>query len=78
MRNTPIIMHLLGQGLQAALPPSAFKILREEFGVHFESFASPLNCFFTRYCSAFPDTDAPFGFLFDYYELCRINERFPL
>eukprot|EP01049_Picozoa_sp_SAG25_P026551 SAG25_NODE_13285_length_269_cov_0.605882_2_plen_35_part_01 len=27
----------------------------------FELFASPLNCRYRRYCSAFRDTDAPFG-----------------
>lgn len=26
-----------------------------------ECFASPLNCRFAPFCSAFPDTDAPFG-----------------
>ena len=50
-----------GFGLQAAIPPSAFKVLNEEFGVAFESFASPLNSYFTRFCSAFVDTDGPFG-----------------
>lgn len=31
------------------------------FGVTFECFASPLNCYFRQFCSAFPDTDAYFG-----------------
>merc|ERR1712078_693722 len=34
-----------------------------QFGVCAECFASPLNCWFGRYCSAFPDCDAPFGSL---------------
>lgn len=37
-------------------------MLNEEFGVAFESFASPLNCYFSRFCSAFIDTDGPFGY----------------
>jgi len=56
-----------GFGLQAALPPGAFQMLHNEFSVSIESFASPLNCYFTRYCSAFIDTDAPFGSLGSFY-----------
>lgn len=50
-----------GHGTQAALPVSVFKCLNEHFGVTFECFASPLNCYFRQYCSAFPDTDCFFG-----------------
>ncbi|CAJ1429655.1 unnamed protein product, partial [Effrenium voratum] len=38
-----------------------FAFLRDEMGVSCELFASPLNCFFAQYFSAFPDVDAPFG-----------------
>jgi phosphorylated CTD-interacting factor 1 len=38
-----------------------FEVLRRRLGVAFECFASPLNARYSRYCSAFPDTDAPFG-----------------
>lgn len=31
------------------------------FGVNMECFASPMNCFFPQYCSAFADTDVYFG-----------------
>jgi len=46
---------------QAALPRSVMSVLREDFGVRQECFASPLNCFFERFCSLFPDTDRFFG-----------------
>jgi phosphorylated CTD-interacting factor 1 len=42
-------------------------------GVEAEGFASPLNCRWLRYCSAFPDTDAPFGSLGSFFGF-RPNE----
>ncbi|XP_026577554.1 phosphorylated CTD-interacting factor 1 [Pseudonaja textilis] len=50
-----------GTGLQRALPVRVFEVLHKLFGVTFECFASPLNCYFKQYCSAFPDTDGYFG-----------------
>lgn len=50
-----------GQGTQGALPVSVFECLNKMFGVSFECFASPLNCYFKQFCSAFPDTDSCFG-----------------
>ncbi|XP_069740810.1 mRNA (2'-O-methyladenosine-N(6)-)-methyltransferase isoform X3 [Narcine bancroftii] len=50
-----------GTGLQGALPVAVFEALNKHFGVTFECFASPLNCYFRQYCSAFPDTDGYFG-----------------
>ena len=50
-----------GAGHQAALNSGAFTLLRTQFGCEFECFASPLNCRYSRFCSAFPDVDAPFG-----------------
>ncbi|XP_028904763.1 mRNA (2'-O-methyladenosine-N(6)-)-methyltransferase [Ornithorhynchus anatinus] len=50
-----------GTGLQGALPVAVFEALHRLFGVSFECFASPLNCYFRQYCSAFPDTDGYFG-----------------
>ncbi|XP_055383752.1 mRNA (2'-O-methyladenosine-N(6)-)-methyltransferase isoform X2 [Condylostylus longicornis] len=46
---------------QASLPVPVFECLHRHFGVTFECFASPFNCYFRQYCSAFPDTDAYFG-----------------
>ena len=39
----------------------AFDVLLRRFGVQMECFASPFNCRYGRYCSAFADTDMPFG-----------------
>lgn len=39
----------------------AFDVLLRHFGVKMECFASPFNCRYARYCSAFADTDKPFG-----------------
>ncbi|XP_053309734.1 mRNA (2'-O-methyladenosine-N(6)-)-methyltransferase [Spea bombifrons] len=50
-----------GSGLQEALPVHVFQALHRIFGVTSECFASPLNCYFKQYCSAFPDTDGYFG-----------------
>jgi hypothetical protein len=48
-------------GLQGALPHHVFDALERVCGVNQECFASPLNCHFPVYCSAFPDTDKWFG-----------------
>jgi hypothetical protein len=50
-----------GHGFQAACPEHVFRVLHRTLGVSFECFASPLNCFFGSYCSAFPDVDGSFG-----------------
>uniref|UniRef100_A0A8C6L937 mRNA (2'-O-methyladenosine-N(6)-)-methyltransferase n=1 Tax=Nothobranchius furzeri TaxID=105023 RepID=A0A8C6L937_NOTFU len=50
-----------GTGLQGALPVAVFEALNRQFGVTFECFASPLNCYFKQFCSAFPDIDGFFG-----------------
>uniref|UniRef100_A0A665X9U0 mRNA (2'-O-methyladenosine-N(6)-)-methyltransferase n=1 Tax=Echeneis naucrates TaxID=173247 RepID=A0A665X9U0_ECHNA len=50
-----------GTGLQGALPVAVFEALNRQFGVSFECFASPLNCYFKQFCSAFPDIDGFFG-----------------
>ncbi|XP_063816546.1 mRNA (2'-O-methyladenosine-N(6)-)-methyltransferase isoform X4 [Pseudophryne corroboree] len=50
-----------GSGLQGALPVHVLQALHRIFGVTSECFASPLNCYFKQYCSAFADTDGYFG-----------------
>ncbi|GFR12269.1 mRNA [Trichonephila clavata] len=50
-----------GHGIQGSLPVAVFDCLHKHFGVSFECFASPLNCYFRQYASAFPDTDSFFG-----------------
>lgn len=52
-----------GLGFQAALGGAALVAMQRELGTNFECFASPLNCFYGAYCSAFPDVDVPFGSL---------------
>ncbi|CAB0036887.1 unnamed protein product [Trichogramma brassicae] len=49
------------QATQMALPVTVFESLQRSFGVTFECFASPLNCYFKQFCSAFADTDSYFG-----------------
>jgi len=62
-----------GAGHQAALNSGAFTLLRTHFGCEFECFASPLNCRYSRFCSAFPDVDAPFGSCGDFFS-CAFTE----
>jgi len=47
----------------AALPPAVLEVLWQRFGACVECFASPLDAHFSRFCSAYPDTDACFGSL---------------
>jgi phosphorylated CTD-interacting factor 1 len=71
---------LLGHGMQAALSEHGFSVLKEALGVTFECFASPLNCHYECYCSAFVDTDAPFGSMgsfFDFHPLTGSFEANP-
>ena len=59
-----------GASFHAAAPESCFEIMKKEFSVTQELFASPLNCHFGRFCSAFPDTDCwfgSFGSFFDFF-----------
>lgn len=56
-----------GPLFQVSLPPDVFRVLKKQFGVFLECFASPMNSFFPRYCSAFPDTDCCFGSLGSFF-----------
>lgn len=65
---------LFGKGetiqFHAAVTPTLFQFLTVHFKVHHECFASPLNCYYDSYNSAFIDTDGPFGSngsFFDFY-----------
>jgi hypothetical protein len=55
-------------GFQAALHEDVFDTLTREFGVMMECFASPLNCRYGSYCSAFVDTDEPFGSVGSFFD----------
>ncbi|CAL1170941.1 unnamed protein product [Cladocopium goreaui] len=58
---------VLQKGFQGACTSEVFEALRETFGCRFECFASPLNCHYRWTCSAFLDTDAPFGSLGSFF-----------
>ena len=58
-----------GAGMQAALNGQAFDVLKTCFGVAAECFASPLNCRFEGFCSAFPDIDMLFGGRGDFFNV---------
>eukprot|EP00750_Incisomonas_marina_P000314 INCI10233.1.p1 GENE.INCI10233.1~~INCI10233.1.p1 ORF type:complete len:778 (+),score=120.21 INCI10233.1:284-2617(+) len=62
--------HPRGGGCQAALFHECFEVLRTDFGVTAECFASPLNAFpgYRTFCSAFADTDAPFGSMGSFFD----------
>ena len=50
-----------GGGFQAAAHAEVFGTLGAHLGADMEAFASPLNCRFAPFCTAFPDTDVWFG-----------------
>jgi hypothetical protein len=50
-----------GAGLQASVPGVVMDVLLTYFDCRLECFASPLNCRYDRYCSAFEDVDVAFG-----------------
>lgn len=52
---------LQGHGFQAACSEHVMALFARRLGVTHECFASPLNCYFPSFCSAFADTDAAFG-----------------
>ena len=71
-----------GEGAQnqAAVPVTTLECLNKNFGVTLECFASPLNCYFRQYCSAFPDIDSYFGSrgpILDFNPLCGSFEANP-
>ncbi|CAM9597129.1 unnamed protein product [Scytosiphon promiscuus] len=59
---------LQGGGFQASMGGDAFDVLLKLLGVKMECFASPFNCRYSRYCSAFADTDKPFGSVGSFFD----------
>lgn len=64
------------QDTQASLPVTVFECLQKMFGVTFECFASPLNCYFRQYCSAFSDCDSYFGSRGPFLQLKAVSGSF--
>ena len=58
---------LRGAGFQCAVPGAAFDGLEAYLGPTVECFASPLNCRFDRYYSAFPFLERSFGSLGSFF-----------
>jgi phosphorylated CTD-interacting factor 1 len=67
---------LEGGNFHAALPESGFDLLRKTMSVSQECFASPFNCYFSRFCSAFPDTDVFFGSRGSFFDFEPIEGSF--
>ncbi|KRT79985.1 hypothetical protein AMK59_7916 [Oryctes borbonicus] len=61
---------------QISLPVTVFECLHRMFGVTFECFASPLNCYFRQYCSAFADCDSYFGSRGPFLQLKAVSGSF--
>lgn len=60
---------LKGAGYQCAVPGVAFDAAAEcGLGTTIECFASPLNCRYERFCSAFPDIEQRFGSLGSFFD----------
>lgn len=57
-----------GTGFQGAVPKAAFDIMTDKFDVGLECFASPLNCHYAHFCSAFVDTDFVFGSIGSFFD----------
>lgn len=57
-----------GHGYQAACGEKVFEVMADHYGVNFECFGSPLNSYFSRYCSAYPDTDWCFGSMGSFFQ----------
>lgn len=65
-----------GYGFQAAIPEHVFREMKRLFDVTEEMFASPFNCFFANYCSAFGDTDVFFGSRGSFFDYNPIEGSF--
>jgi phosphorylated CTD-interacting factor 1 len=65
-----------GATFHAASPSTVFRFLKTSLGVCHENFASPLNCYFRNYNSAFPDIDVHFGSLGSFFDFQPIQGSF--
>lgn len=65
-----------GSGHHAATPPDVLQALHRFMGVEMECFASPLNCHFPHFCSAFVDTDVFFGSVGSFFDFFPVEGSF--
>ncbi len=65
-----------GVSFHAALPEKGFNFLKTEMKVCQECFASPFNCYFRHFCSAFPDVDVVFGSRGSFFDFKPIEGSF--
>ena len=65
-----------GVQMHAAALPTTFQYLKNNFGVEQENFASPLNCYFGKFNSAFPDIDEYFGSVGSFFDFNPIEGSF--
>lgn len=57
-----------GSTFHAAATEVVFDAMRDKFSVSQENYASPFNCYFRTFNSAFPDTDVFFGSRGSFYD----------
>jgi len=67
---------LKGAGYQCAVPGRAFDALRPSLGEVVECFASPLNCHYDRFCSAFGPLEEAFGSLGSFFDFEPLEGSF--
>ena len=56
------------QGMQLAVPPKVYEEYKTTYNITLEGFASPINHYFDRFCSAFPDVDKPYGSIGSFFD----------
>jgi phosphorylated CTD-interacting factor 1 len=62
--------------MHAALPDFGFRLLHQRLGVVHENYASPFNCFFATFNSAFGDTDSWLGSLGSFADCFPVEGSF--
>ncbi len=57
-----------GSSFHAAVPENVMEYIHSELGIDSECFASPLNAYFNKFCSAFYDVDKYFGSIGSFFD----------
>lgn len=52
-----------------AIPPYIMDLMNQEFGIQFELFGSPINTYFSNYCSIFHDIEHYFGSYGSFFDM---------